>query len=108
VYLYYASLIIGRKPAKLTQREFAARIKIEDGRPISAPYVNDFEHNLCDPPRGYLIEQFAKELDLEGDLLYFAAGKVPSDIQPKEASEEQVLAVYRAFRKELKNTGKKR
>ena len=28
----------GRKRAKLTQREFAARIKMEDGLPISAPY----------------------------------------------------------------------
>jgi transcriptional regulator with XRE-family HTH domain len=98
----------GRKRAKLTQREIAARIKMEDGRPISAPYLNDLEHNLRHPPRGYLIEQFAKELDLEADLLYFVAGKVPSDIQPEGAAEEQVLAAYRAFRKELKNTGKKR
>ena len=98
----------GRKRAKLTQREFAARIKMEDGRPISAPYLNDLEHNLRHPPRGYLIEQFARELDLEADLLYFVAGKVPSDIQPQAAGEEQVLAAYRAFRKELKNTGKKR
>jgi transcriptional regulator with XRE-family HTH domain len=98
----------GRKRVKLTQREFAARIKMEDGRPISAPYLNDLEHNLRHPPRGYLIEQFAKELDLEADLLYFVAGKVPSDIEPKEAGEEQVLAAYRAFRKELKNKGKKR
>jgi transcriptional regulator with XRE-family HTH domain len=42
----------GRKRAKLTQREFAARIKMEDGRPISAPYLNDLEHNLRHPPRG--------------------------------------------------------
>ena len=98
----------GRKLAQLTQRELAARIKMEDGRPISAPYLNDLEHDLRHPPRGHLIEQFAKELELEADLLYFVAGKVPSDIKPKEAGEEQVLAAYRAFRKELKNKGKKR
>ncbi len=91
-----------RKRAQLTQRELSARIKMEDGRPISAPYLNDLEHNLRHPPRGHLIEQFAKELSLEADLLYFAAGKVPSDIQPKEAAEERVLAAYRAFRRELK------
>ena len=96
----------GRKGAKLTQRELAARIKMEDGRPISAPYLNDLEHNLRHPPRGYLIERFALELGLEADLLYFAAGKVPSDIQPREAGEEQVLAAYRAFRRELKGKGK--
>ena len=75
---------------------------------ISAPYLNDLEHNLRHPPRGYIIEQFAKELDLEADVLYFAAGKVPSNMQPKEAGEQQVLAAYRAFRKELKHKGNKR
>jgi hypothetical protein len=45
---------------------------------------------------------------LEADLRYFAAGKVPSDIPPREAGEEQVLAAYRAFRKELKSKAKKR
>jgi hypothetical protein len=33
---------------------------------------------------------------------------VPSEIQPKEAGEEQVLAAYSAFRKELNTKGKKR
>jgi transcriptional regulator with XRE-family HTH domain len=93
----------GRKRAKLTQRELAARIKVEDGRPISAPYLNDLEHNLRKPPRGHLIEQFARHLDIEADLLYFAAGRVPRDIHPASASEDQVMAAYRAFRKELKS-----
>src|SRR5215467_718374 len=90
----------GRKRAKLTQRELAARIRVEDGRPISPPYLNDLEHNLRKPPRGHLIEQFAKELNIEADLLYFAARRVPEDIATA-ASEDQVLAAYRAFRKEL-------
>ena len=93
----------GRKRAKLTQRELAARIRVEDGRPISPPYLNDLEHNLRKPPRGHLIEQFARHLDIEADLLYFAAGRVPSDIHPGSASEDQVMAAYRAFRKELKS-----
>jgi transcriptional regulator with XRE-family HTH domain len=98
----------GRKRAQLTQRELAARIKMEDGRPISAPYLNDLEHNLRKPPRGHLIEQFAKELDLEPDSLYFVAKRMPRDIEPEHASEDQVLAAYRAFRKELKSVRKKR
>lgn len=96
----------GRKRAKLTQRELAERIKMEDGRSISPPYLNDLEHNLRKPPRGYLIEAFARELSLEADLLYFAAGKVPSDIKPTDAAEERVLAAYRAFRRELKGRGR--
>lgn len=98
----------GRKRAKLTQRELAARIKTEDGRPISAPYLNDIEHNLRHPPRGHLLEEFAKHLDLDADLLYFLSGRLPRDIEPTKASEEQVLAAYRAFRRELKSGGKKR
>jgi transcriptional regulator with XRE-family HTH domain len=98
----------GRKRAKLTQRELAARIKLEDGRPISPPYLNDLEHNLRKPPRGHLIEQFAKELAVEPDLLYFAAGRMPAVVEPSAASEDEVLAAYRAFRKEFKSKGKKR
>ena len=84
-------------------RDLAVRIKVEDGRPISAPYLNDLEHNLRKPPRGHLIEQFARHLDIEADVLYFAAGRVPRDIHPGSASEDQVMAAYRAFRKELKS-----
>ncbi len=49
-----------RKKANLTQRQLAARIKTEEGKPISAPYLNDIEHNFRHPPRGYLLEQFAR------------------------------------------------
>jgi transcriptional regulator with XRE-family HTH domain len=97
-----------RKKAKLTQRELAARIKNEDGRPISAPYLNDLEHNLRHPPRGHLLEEFAKQLDLDADLLYFLSGRMPRDIEPANANEEQVRSAYRAFRRELKSKGKKR
>jgi transcriptional regulator with XRE-family HTH domain len=95
----------GRKRAKLTQRELAARIKMEEGRAISAPYLNDLEHNLRKPPRGHLIEQFATELNIPPDLLYFAARRMPEDIEAA-IPEDQILAAYRAFRKELK--GRKR
>jgi transcriptional regulator with XRE-family HTH domain len=79
----------GRKRAKPTQREFAARIKMEDGRPISTPYLNDLEHNLRHPPRGYLIEQFAKELNLETDLLYFVAGKCRPIFSPRRPARSR-------------------
>jgi transcriptional regulator with XRE-family HTH domain len=97
-----------RKKAGLTQRELAARIKTEEGKPISFPYLNDLEHNLRHPPRGHLLEELAKHLKLDADVLYFLAGKLPRDIAPDKASEEQVRAAYRAFRKELKSKGGKR
>jgi hypothetical protein len=42
---------------------------MEDGRPISAPYLNDLGPNLRHPARGHPIDQFAKELELEGESL---------------------------------------
>jgi transcriptional regulator with XRE-family HTH domain len=97
-----------RKKANLTQRQLAARIKTEEGRGISGPYLNDIEHNLRHPPRGFLLEQFARELDLDVDLLYFLAKQIPIDVDPSKVSEEQAVAAYRAFRRELKGKGKKR
>jgi transcriptional regulator with XRE-family HTH domain len=97
-----------RKKAKLTQRQLAARIKNEEGRHISGPYLNDIEHNFRHPPRGYFLEQFAKELDLDVDLLYFLAKQLPSAIDSREVSEEQGVAAYRAFRRQLERKGKKK
>jgi transcriptional regulator with XRE-family HTH domain len=105
----FGEVIAGaRKKANLTQRQLAARIKTEEGRGISGPYLNDIEHNLRHPPRGYLLEQFARELDLDADLLYFLAKQIPIDVDPSKVSEEQAIAAYRAFRRELKGKGKKR
>ena len=97
-----------RKKAKLTQRQLAARIKNEEGRHISGPYLNDIEHNFRHPPRGYLLEQFAKELDLDVDLLYFLAKQLPPAIDSSEVSEEQGVAAYRALRHQLQPKGKKK
>ena len=97
-----------RVKAGLTQRELAARIKTEKGKAISPPYLNDLEHNLRHPPRGYLLEEFAKHLEIDPDLLYFLSGRLPRDVVPEKASEEQVLAAYRAFRRELRSKATKR
>ena len=97
-----------RKKANLTQRQLAARIKNEEGMHISGPYLNDIEHNFRHPPRGYLLEQFARELDLDVDLLYFLAKEWPVEFDPTKVSEEQGVAAYRAFRHQLQPKGKKK
>src|SRR5215469_2726657 len=97
-----------RKKAKLTQRQLAARIKNGEGRHISGPYLNDIEHNFRHPPRGYFLEQFARELDLDVDLLYFLAKQLPVDLEQSKVSEEQGVAAYRAFRRQLQPKGKKK
>jgi transcriptional regulator with XRE-family HTH domain len=93
-----------RQKAKLTQRQLAAMIKNEEGRRISAPYLNDIEHTLRHPPRGFLLQQFAKALDLDVDLLYFLAHQMPFDIDFSKVSEEQGVAAYRTFRAMLTGT----
>jgi transcriptional regulator with XRE-family HTH domain len=65
----FCELIIDdRKHAGLTQRELSARIMLEDGRQMSPPYLNDFEHNLRKPPRTSAIKQFANVLRLQADF----------------------------------------
>jgi len=34
-----------RRQSQLTQRQLAARVKTEEGRSISGPYLNDIEHD---------------------------------------------------------------
>ena len=97
-----------RKKAHLTQRQLAAQIKNEEGKGISGPYLNDIEHNYRHPPRGYLLEQFARALDVDVDLLYFLAKQLPVEIDMNKVSEEQGVAAYRALRRALERKGKKR
>jgi len=101
-------LIERRKAQGLSQKEFAVLIKNRDGKPISATYLNYLEHYLehdRGKPPDYLLDQFADVLKVERDVLYFWAQRMPPDIQPGEANEEQVTAAYRAFRRELKTKG---
>lgn len=91
-----------RKKASLSQKELAAKIKKEDGQPISAQYLNDIEHDRRNPPSGHLLEQFAQELGTPVEYLYYWAGELPADLKGREADQQQVVAAYRAFRRELK------
>jgi transcriptional regulator with XRE-family HTH domain len=85
-----------------------AHIKNEEGKTISGPYLNDIEHNLRHPPRGYLLEQFARALDVDVDLLYFLTKQLPIEIDMSNVSEEQGVAAYRAFRHALNRKSKRR
>lgn len=88
-----------RRKANLTQRQLAALIKTEEGSGISGPYLNDIEHSLRHPPRGFLLQQFAKVLDLDVDLLYFLAHQMPFDIDFSKVSEKQAVVAFRLFRR---------
>jgi len=98
-----------RKKAGLTQKEVAARLKREDGRPVDPPYLNSLEHDHRYPPSDHLIEELAKILGISPDVLYFYANRLPADIK-RDAEHKSVQAAYQAFRKALKGskTGNRR
>lgn len=93
-----------RKELGLSQKDVAARIKKEDGRPISAQYLNDIEHDRRNPPSEFLIEQLARELNFEKDFLCIVAGTVPHDIQDAlmNAGPQKAEQVVRVFRRKMK------
>jgi transcriptional regulator with XRE-family HTH domain len=91
-----------RKQVRLSQKELAARIKKEDGEPISPQYLNDIEHDRRNPPSEFIMEQLARVLKVERDILNYYAGRLPSDLREWEADPKKVAAAYRAFRRELK------
>jgi transcriptional regulator with XRE-family HTH domain len=95
-----------RKELGISQKEMAELIKNRDGKPITPAYLNYLEHNRGEPP-DYLLDQFAEVLRVERDVLYFWTHRMPPDIQPGQASPQQVTAAYRAFRRELKGRGSK-
>jgi len=90
-----------RRELGLTQREVAERIRFEDGHAISGAYLVELEHNTRRPPRAFLIEQFASALSLKADVLYFAAGRLPADLDGRDVSNELIVLAFERFRQEL-------
>jgi transcriptional regulator with XRE-family HTH domain len=92
-----------RKARFLSQRELAARLKKEDGEPISAQYLNDIERDRRNAPPEYLIAQLARELKLDRDRLCLLAGCLPKDLMRpiSESEPEFLMAAFREFRRKL-------
>lgn len=90
-----------RRGLGLTQREVAELIRFEDGRAISGPYLVELEHSTRRPPRAFLVEQFARALSLKADVLYFAAGRLPADLEGRDVPDAMVVVAFQAFRREL-------
>ncbi len=67
-----------RKELELRQEDLASQVEIE-GRAISQTLLSDLERGSA-APRPHLIEQFARVLKLNRDVLYLAAGIVPPEV----------------------------
>lgn len=91
-----------RKDLGISQRELALRVLKENGSPISAQYLNDIERDRRNAPGDHLLEQFARELELDKDYLYFLVGKFPSDVRSGSKSPKQVAEAFKAFRRTLR------
>src|ERR1700677_468330 len=85
-----------RKKLNLTQKEIAAGIKQDDGKPISPHYLNDIEYGRRGAPPDYVIAQLAKLFRLQPDVLYFRSGRLPPDIRKRPITDQQAAAAYRA------------
>jgi transcriptional regulator with XRE-family HTH domain len=98
------TIVAARKKLGLSQKDLALHIKKEDGTPISPQYLNDLERNRRNPPSAFLLQQFATELQIAPEYLFFVAGQYPDDLRGQQAralEPERVEAAFRAFRRAL-------
>jgi transcriptional regulator with XRE-family HTH domain len=72
-----------RRELGLSGRELVAGIKKSDGKPISIPYLVDLEHDRRKPSDEVLV-QMAKVLQVDSDLLYYLAGRMPPDLAARK------------------------
>ncbi|HEY1017121.1 MAG TPA: helix-turn-helix transcriptional regulator [Herpetosiphonaceae bacterium] len=91
-----------RKRLDISQKDLAAKVQKEDGEAISPQYLNDIERDRRNPPSDHLIEQFARILDIDVDILYFRAGRLPADIRAMNVEEDKIRAAYIVFRQKIK------
>jgi transcriptional regulator with XRE-family HTH domain len=87
-----------RKELGLTQTELAQRIIGRHGGSISQERITDIEHNRYGVPRKPILEQLARELKLDPDVLYLWGGIIPPDIDPEGVAEAAIQLAWRFFR----------
>ena len=90
---------VRRKERGLTQKQLAAQITVE-GRPISQSNLADLERGFA-PARPHLIEEFARVLEINRDLLYLAADIVPPEVaeELRRLTPEEREMAWGAFKK---------
>jgi transcriptional regulator with XRE-family HTH domain len=90
-----------RKELGLTQGQVAARIQTEEGRAIGQTYLAEIERGHHPNPRPHLIEQFARALEIDRDVLYLAARQVPPEVaeELRRLTPEQRAKAWRIFKR---------
>jgi transcriptional regulator with XRE-family HTH domain len=96
----FGTIIRARRKARgLTQKQVSALIMVE-GRAISQSMLADLERGFA-PPRPHLIEECARVLELNRDLLYLAADIVPPEVaeELRRLTPEEREMAWGAFKK---------
>ena len=91
-----------RKDLGLSQKDLAFKIRKEDGEAITPQYLNDIEHDRRSPSSDHLVKQFSTVLKIKAEILYWLAGRMPSDMTKRKATPEQIESGFMAFRKAMK------
>lgn len=91
-----------RKKRGLSQKELASMITKEDGSPISAQYLNDIERDRRNPPGDFLLNEFARVLELDEEVLYYLADGIPADIRKQSDDPQVITEAFRAFRRTIR------
>lgn len=90
-----------RKELGLSQKQLATMILKEDGLPISAQYLNDIERDRRNPPGDFLLNEIAKVLKIDEEVLYYLAGELPADMRMQSDDPEKITKAFHAFRQTL-------
>lgn len=91
-----------RKKRGLSQKELASMITKEDGYPISAQYLNDIERDRRNPPGDFLLNEFARVLELDEEVLYYLADGIPADIRKQSDDPKIITEAFCAFRRTIR------
>ena len=93
-----------RKVKGWSQKELATRIiKEEDGTAITPQYLNDIEHNRRSPSSNHLVNQFARVLEIDAEVLFAIIGMLPEKDRKlvSKSTPGAVGEAFVAFRKKL-------
>ena len=87
--------------ARSNPESVSGHIKKKDGVAIGIAYINDIEHDRRNPPSPDFVAQLAAVLRVPLEVLQYYAGRLPSDEKRGDPSHQQIVAAYRAFRREI-------
>jgi transcriptional regulator with XRE-family HTH domain len=87
-----------RKSKQMSQKQLAALIIKDDDTPISPQYLNDIERDRRNPPADYLINQFAKILEIPEEYLFFIIHEIPPKYRQNAPANPAIIrAAFEAF-----------